>query len=131
MSSKHRNNNSICEKSMNMVVNIIRLSSFSIATMSLGSPCPPVVSKRLVPVEAGSVAAAKEPLMTQSSKPISFVMQPDEGNGSSRVIHKENSFIDERASDYIRRVHEKNRNDAHEASKHSPHMPPPPPRAVK
>ncbi|KAG5230078.1 hypothetical protein OIU78_029825 [Salix suchowensis] len=142
MSSKHRNNNSICEKSMNMVVNIIRLSSFSIATMSLGSPSPPVVSKRLVPV-AGSVAADKEPLMTPipgsrrsqeshgSSKPISFVMQPDEGTGSSRVIHKENSFIDERASDFIRRVHEKNRNDALEASKHSPHIPPPPPRAVK
>ncbi|KAJ6411662.1 hypothetical protein OIU84_008278 [Salix udensis] len=109
MSSKHRNNNSICEKSMNMVL----------------SP------NALVPVAAGSVPAAKEPLMTQSSKPISFVMQPDEGNGSSRVIHKENSFVDERASDYIRRVHEKNRNDAHEASKHSPHMPPPPPRAVK
>ncbi|KAJ6760611.1 hypothetical protein OIU79_025449 [Salix purpurea] len=144
MSSKHRNNNSICEKSMNMVVNIIRLSSFSIATMSLGSPSPPVISKRLVSVAAGSVPAAKEPLMTQipgsqrsqeshgSSKPISFVMQPDEGNGSSRVIHKDqNSCIDERASDFIRRVHEKNRNDAVEASKHSPHIPPPPPRAVK
>ncbi|KAF9667798.1 hypothetical protein SADUNF_Sadunf15G0060900 [Salix dunnii] len=142
MSSKHRNNNSLCEKSMNMVVNIIKLSSFSIAKMSLGTPSPPVVSKSLVPVP-GSVAAANEILMSQipgsqrsqesqgSSKPISFVKQPDEGNGSSHVIHKENIFIDAMASDYIRKVHEKIRNDALEASERSPYIPPPPPRAVK
>ncbi|KAG5230071.1 Serine/threonine-protein kinase [Salix suchowensis] len=121
MSSKHRNNNSICEKSMNMVVNIIRLSSFSIATMSLDH----------LPLMTQIPGSRRSQESHGSSKPISFVMQPDEGNGSSRVIHKENSFIDERASDYIRRVHEKNRKDALEASKHSPHIPPPPPRAVK
>ncbi|CAK7322921.1 unnamed protein product [Dovyalis caffra] len=142
MSSKHRSNNSLCEKSMKMVVNIIKLSSFSIAKMSLGTPSPPVVTKSLVP-GTGSVMVVNEPLLSQipgsqrsqepqgSSKPISFVMQPDEGNGSSHVIHKENSVIDGRASDYIRKVHEKNRNDAREMSKLSPYILPPPPRAVK
>ncbi|KAJ6875393.1 hypothetical protein NC652_034952 [Populus alba x Populus x berolinensis] len=44
-------------------------------------------------------------------------MQPDEGNGSSHVIHQDNSVIDRWASEYIRKVHEKNRNDALETSK--------------
>lgn len=62
-----------------------------------------------------------------SSKPISFVMQPDEGNGSTHAIHKENSVIDGRASDYIRKVHEKNHKDAREMSELSSYILPPPP----
>ncbi|KAL9337816.1 hypothetical protein Peur_069585 [Populus x canadensis] len=142
MGSKHGNNNSLCEKSMKMVVNIIKLSSFSIAKMSLGTPSPPVATKSLAHV-TGSVVVPKEPLLSQipgsrrsqepqgSSNPKSFVMQPDEGNGSSHVIHEDNSVINGRASDYIRKVHEKNRNDALETSKLTPYIPPPPPRAVK
>lgn len=54
-------------------------------------------------------------------------MQPDEGNGSKHAIHKENSVIDGRASDYIRKVHEKNHNDAREMSELSSYILPPPP----
>uniref|UniRef100_A0A2K1YAB5 Uncharacterized protein n=1 Tax=Populus trichocarpa TaxID=3694 RepID=A0A2K1YAB5_POPTR len=114
MSSKNRSNNSLCENSMKVAVNIIKLSSFSIAKMSLGTHSPPVVTKSYIPM-TGSVMVANEPLLSQipgsrrsqesqgSSKPISFVMQPDEGNGSTHAIHKENSVIDGRASDYIRK----------------------------
>ncbi|KAG6747001.1 hypothetical protein POTOM_049377 [Populus tomentosa] len=114
MGSKHRNNNSLRENSMKMVVNIIKLSSFSIAEMSLGTPSPPVVTKSLAHV-TGSVVVAQEQLLSQipgsrrsqepqgSSKPKSFVMQPDEGNGSSHVIHQDNSVIDRWASEYIRK----------------------------
>ncbi|KAI5569114.1 hypothetical protein BDE02_12G056800 [Populus trichocarpa] len=141
MSSKNRSNNSLCEKSMKVAVNIIKLSSFSIAKMSLGTHGPPVVTKSHIPM-TGSVMVANEPLLSQipgsrrsqesqgSSKPISFVMQPDEGNGSTRAIQKENSVIDGRASDYIRKVHEKNHNDARETSELSSYVPPLP-RALK
>ena len=51
---------------MKMVVNIIKLSSFSIAKMSLGTPSPPVATKSLAHV-TGSVVVAKEPLLSQSN----------------------------------------------------------------
>ncbi|KDP31170.1 hypothetical protein JCGZ_11546 [Jatropha curcas] len=144
MSGKVRGNDSLCEKSMKVVVNIIKLSSFSLAKMSLGETGPSVVTKNL-PSVTGSIKDAKEPLLPElpgsrksqqvrsRSKPVSFVMQPDEGNGSSYVIH-EDSIIDGKASDYIRKFHEKNnRFDAHvhETSKFSPSRPTRPIRAVK
>ncbi|KAG5234099.1 hypothetical protein IMY05_012G0049500 [Salix suchowensis] len=92
MSSKHRSNNSLCEKSMKVVVIIINLSSFSIAKMSQGTHGPPVVTNCQSPM-TGSVMVANEPSL---SKPISFVMHPDEGNGSTHAIHKDNSIIDGR-----------------------------------
>ncbi|KAJ6888594.1 hypothetical protein NC652_029620 [Populus alba x Populus x berolinensis] len=135
MSSKNRSNNSLSENSMKVAVNIIKLSSFSIAKMSLGTHSPPVVTKSHIPM-TGSVMVANEPLLSQipgsrrsqgSSKPISFVMQPDEGNGSTHAFDKENSVVDERASDYIRKVHEKNHNDARETSELSSYIRLPPP----
>ncbi|OAY30957.1 hypothetical protein MANES_14G072000v8 [Manihot esculenta] len=144
MSRKVRSNDSLCEKSMKMVVSIIKLSSFSIAKMSLGATEPAVVTKKLAPV-TGSVMDANGPLLPQiprshksqqvrsRSKPFSFVMQPDEGNSSAYTIHEENSVIDGMASDYIRKFHEKNSYDAHfhEISNLSAYRPTPPSRAVK
>ncbi|KAF2311376.1 hypothetical protein GH714_022142 [Hevea brasiliensis] len=129
MNSKYRSNDSLWEKSMKMVVNIIKLSSFSIAKMSLGATGPTVVTKQLAPV-TGSVMDADGPLLPQiarshksqqvrsRTKPFSFVMQPDDGNDSPHTIYEENSVIDGMASDYIRKFHEKNSYDAylHETS---------------
>ncbi|CAN0900726.1 hypothetical protein LINGRAHAP2_LOCUS21006 [Linum grandiflorum] len=140
-----RSSNSLCEKSMKMVVNIIRLSSFSIAKMSLGTAASgsgsPVVNRNLAPM-TNSVVAAKEPLLPQipgsqrsqepqtRSKHKSFLMEPArKGKGSSScMVHEESSVIDGMAADYIRKVHEKNRNDA---SKLAPLILPPPPRKLR
>ncbi|CAN1836222.1 hypothetical protein LINPERHAP1_LOCUS34696 [Linum perenne] len=143
MGGKDRSNNSLCEKSMKVVVNIIRLSSFSIAKMSLGTAGSgsgsPVLKRNLAPM-TNSAVATKEPLLPQipgsrrSQEPQtrsnhkSFLMEPGKGNGSSScMVHEESSVIDGKASDYIRKVHEKNRNDA---SKLAPLILPPPPRKL-
>ncbi|KAJ4833167.1 hypothetical protein Tsubulata_051565 [Turnera subulata] len=144
MSSKGRNaNHSLCEKSMKMVVNILKLSSFSIAKMSLGTTGHPIGTRNLAPVTGLMVPAANDPFPSpipgsqrsqepqSSSRPLSFVMQPGEEKGSSYVIHEQNSHIDGKASDYIRKVHAKNRVNVQETSHLSPYILPPPPRAVK
>ncbi|KAK9278255.1 hypothetical protein L1049_027819 [Liquidambar formosana] len=62
---KARNNNkSLCQKSMKMVTNILKLSSFSIAKMSLGSARPPAATKNLASMK-GSIMVASEPLLPQ------------------------------------------------------------------
>ncbi|XP_065876735.1 uncharacterized protein [Euphorbia lathyris] len=128
---KDKSNDSLCEKSMKMVVNIIKLSSFSIAKMSLGVVLtePSLVNKNLTPV-TGSVMVTDQPeipagsrkssqQMRSRSKPYSFVMQKaDEEKGSTYMIREGNSLIDGMASDYIKKFHEKNSRDReHEKSK--------------
>ncbi|CAI0399060.1 unnamed protein product [Linum tenue] len=129
---------------MKVVVNIMRLSSLSIAKMSLGTTTTsPVVNRNLAPITE-SVMGTKEPLLPPQtpagtrrsqepwSKPNSYLMEPAgrgkgaAGTTASFVVHEEGkgSVIDGRASDYIRKVHEKNRNDA---SKLTPLILPPPP----
>uniref|UniRef100_A0A2P2NFM3 Uncharacterized protein n=1 Tax=Rhizophora mucronata TaxID=61149 RepID=A0A2P2NFM3_RHIMU len=142
MSRKERNNNSLWTKSMKIAVDIIRQSSLSIAQTSLGTSGPPVSMKNFAPV-TGSVVASKETLLSQvsggrrlqepqsSSKPISFMMQPDEGNGSSYVTHEESNMIDGKASAYIKKVHARYHNDALEAPMLAPYLLPLPSRALK
>ncbi|EEF52081.1 conserved hypothetical protein [Ricinus communis] len=130
MSNKKRNS-SLCEKSMKMV-------------MSLGATGPSVVTKNPALV-ASSVMDTNQPLLLQipgsrksqelriRKQPFSVVMQPNEGKGSSYVVHEDDSVIDGMTSDYIRKFHEKNRYDAyvHETMKFSPDKPFSPLRAVK
>ncbi|KAL5747310.1 hypothetical protein ACOSP7_024307 [Xanthoceras sorbifolium] len=135
MNSEDRNNKSLRENSMKMVVNLIKLSSFSIAKMSLPA------TKNLQPVSS-SVMDANESLLPQSpgsqksekpkvsSKHISFLMEPDGGKKSSYVVHGEKSPIDGKASAYIRKVHQKNLSDLSESPNLPPYELPPPPRAV-
>ncbi|OVA09134.1 hypothetical protein BVC80_9097g233 [Macleaya cordata] len=135
-------NESFCEKSMKTVVNIIKLSSLSLAQMSLmrtTSEQPPTsktsTEAPLVPVphhhqvHPGS-QRSQEP-ETGSSKSSTYLLETYEGKGSSYVIG-EGTNVDGRASDYIRRIHEKNRNDTNNNMvKLDPYILPPPPRLLK
>ncbi|WCJ36009.1 hypothetical protein M5689_017231 [Euphorbia peplus] len=108
---------------MKMVVNIIKLSSFSIAKMSLGVGTESsLVKKNLAPVVTASVTVSDQPeipagsrkssqqLRSRSKPYSSFVMQKaeDGGKGSTYMIREGNSLIDGMASDYIKKFHEKN-----------------------
>ncbi|TXG50358.1 hypothetical protein EZV62_022882 [Acer yangbiense] len=119
---------------MKMMVNIIKLSSFSIAQMSLGAAGPSAaatknlqVNEPLLPQSPGSQKSEKP---KNSSKPVSFLMEPTGGSESSYVVHGEKSRIDGEASAYIRKVHQKNLSDLSESSDLPPYKLPPPPRAV-
>lgn len=138
MSSDDRCNKSLCEKSIKMVANIIKVSSFSISKMTLGAgrhtaaagSLEPLVDSAMVdnkPVPS-QIDGSRRSQQPQSGSKRSFLIEPGEKNDSSSTyeIHEEMS-VDGRASAYIRKVHEKNRNN-YDASKFSPL--PPPPRAV-
>ncbi|KAF5734163.1 hypothetical protein HS088_TW16G00607 [Tripterygium wilfordii] len=155
MSGEEKSRRSFCEDSMKMVTNIIKLSSFSIAKLTLGtasssSSSSPVAVKSLAPEVArscsgsgsgsGSVMVPQIPGSRRSqkprssSKPVSFVMQPAdrENESSSYVIHEEKkSVIDDQASDYISKVRKKNRKYLDETSMHYQDIVPPPPRLMK
>lgn len=140
MSNKGKsNNNSLCEKSMKMVTNVIKFSSFSIAKRSLGTYGPPTVAKTYESMKGG-IAVSKSPLLPQypnqrlqeplnASKPVGYLIEPVEGNGFLSTICEERT-VDGKASDYIRRVHEKNRYDLNEVSNFSAYIEPDPPRVV-
>ncbi|KAB2001966.1 hypothetical protein ERO13_D11G031200v2 [Gossypium hirsutum] len=133
---EERNERSLCEKSMKMVANIIRLSSFSIAKMSLGEPTT-ATTKSPVPT-TGSDTFTDEPSRFSGShkqtrsKPYSFMMEPAASDGNeSRMVREEKEHSDGRFAEYIRKVHEKNRRNSHEASKHSSYILPPPPTPLR
>ena len=132
-----RNDKSLCEKSMKMVVNIIKLSSFSIAKMSLGATGHPTATKNLTtPTDSDMVTgellqppfsvSQRSEKLQNSTKPYSFVMQPGRGN-EPLMVHEEKRDSDGMFAAYIRKVHEKNRSNLHEISKLSPFILPPPP----
>lgn len=141
MKNKSRSNNSLCEKSMKMVTNVIRLSSFSIARMSLGiatQPAPEPAGK--IPssypatfIKGSPTAQFPESLRSQEplniKKPIAYLIEPTE-SGKSSLYAVNDKSVDGRASDYIRRVHEKNRHDSNEAMSFSAFVIPPPPSFV-
>ncbi|KAK3006898.1 hypothetical protein RJ639_015603 [Escallonia herrerae] len=122
---------------MMVVTNMVKLSSLSIAKASLGTPGTPQSTKKLSSV-TGTATVARNLSVSQfpraprsqepqsSSKPI-YLIQPDEGNVSWYV--KEEKSVDVKASDFIRKVHEKNRYASSETSDFSPYLMPPPPRA--
>ncbi|KAI3464021.1 hypothetical protein Pfo_020684 [Paulownia fortunei] len=143
MNRKGKNNKSLCEKSMKMVANFVRLSSFSIDKMSLTTPPPPppptAAGKHQVlgsfnigfndpPRSVGSLPwrlKSQEP--QRSSKAKSYLLEAlDEGNTNTFVVSEEES-VDGKASEYIRKVHEKNRNNSDETSNLGTYIMPPPP----
>ncbi|MCD7461714.1 hypothetical protein HAX54_046874 [Datura stramonium] len=133
MNNKSRSNKSLCERSMKMVTNVIRLSSFSIARMSLGMATQPAAGKIPATLIKGSPTAQfPESLRSQEpvniKKPIAYLIEPDESGKSLYAVNEK--CVDGRASDYIRRVHEKNRHDSNEAMSFSAFVIPPPPHFV-
>ncbi|KAE8722244.1 hypothetical protein F3Y22_tig00014304pilonHSYRG00114 [Hibiscus syriacus] len=141
MIDERNDSKSLCEKSMKVVANIIKLSSFSIAKMSLGEATghPTAAKGRPTSVTDSDTFAdgpmSQPPLssgmsekLQSRSKPYSFVMQPEDGgNESLEVRGGERDDGDGKFSAYIKKVHEKNRSNLHEAAKLSPYMLPPPP----
>ncbi|KAJ7956306.1 Homeobox-leucine zipper protein [Quillaja saponaria] len=133
---------SLCEKSMKIVTNIVKLSSFSIAHMTLGTTTGKD-AKHLAPTVAGSDMASNESMLSQfpesrsrrsqepqsHSNPI-YVTKPVQANGSLHLIHKERAdhikpkredSVDGLASDYIRKVRKQLGYDFHDTSKLSPY----------
>lgn len=129
MNSKgRRSNKSICEKSMKMVANIVKLSPLFIAKMSLGTTAVPSTSNRSLSSFSGPVKVSNTPPQEpkSSSRPvISYLIEPTEGHYKSSYtipIHEELTSVDGRASDFIRRVHEKIRYDSGEAASNPHHV---------
>lgn len=124
-----------------MVTNILRLSSLSVASMSLGTAGRPA-SVRSHSSGKDSSMMAEEPVVPQFpssrrsqepqnwSKPVSFLVEPEDGIKSANVLHDDKN-VDGMASDYIERVHKKNQYYFREASENSPIILPPPPRVLK
>ncbi|KAK8686131.1 hypothetical protein V6N13_125158 [Hibiscus sabdariffa] len=133
--AEERNEKSLCKKSMKIVLNIIKLSSFSIAKSSLGmTGYRSMPTKNLTSARDSNVITDDEQLQPQfcrnprseklqsSSKPHSFMMRPDGGNEEKREGDVDGMFVA-----YIKKVRAKNRRNFHEASKLSPYILPPPP----
>ncbi|XAR64992.1 hypothetical protein NMG60_11008914 [Bertholletia excelsa] len=141
---------SVCEKSMQMIVTIIKLSSVSLAGVTLGStiarPNLPSPGQQTVKEVVSSSNLLRQ---TRSKKPEtdsisqSCVMDPGDTRGSSYVVsqikdkdervhrNKESpmngSVSDVSVSDFINWFHEKNRQDSINASTGVPFIVPPPP----
>ncbi|KAK7291663.1 hypothetical protein RIF29_06984 [Crotalaria pallida] len=90
---KSKNEKSLCEISMEVVANVIRLSSFSIAHKTVGTTTTGKAGKYperepLVPDQFPASKRSQEP---QSHANPTFMIKPVEGSGSTttQVIHKE------------------------------------------
>ncbi|KAL3748316.1 hypothetical protein ACJRO7_009535 [Eucalyptus globulus] len=138
MSYNNRSNDSLCGRSMKMMTNILRSSSLSIASTTLGT------TVRSVPIRSHSFAEdssmmAEKSVVVQSpgtclsqqprgrSMPVTYLVELEDGTESAYVL-RDDMNVDGRASDYIARVHRKNRHHSHEASENAPIILPPPPR---
>ncbi|CAH1439623.1 unnamed protein product [Lactuca virosa] len=117
MNNKSRSNKSICEKSMKLMTNIVKVSYFSIAKTSLriGAPPPPPPPP---PPPAPSLHRYTRNLRLQqpinSSKPVSYLIHPDHDTKRSSVNmikDDETESVDMKAWDFIRKVREKNLKD--------------------
>ena len=102
---------SLCEKSMLVVANIIRLSSLSIAQRTPGTTPTGKAGKELSgPHDYSHVAPKKEPVVLHDQFPArrlppTYVMPKPAGNNQS-TSHEPKS-VDESASDYIRKMRKK------------------------
>ncbi|KAF3437140.1 hypothetical protein FNV43_RR19893 [Rhamnella rubrinervis] len=109
MKSKGRKDKpSLYGNSMNVVANLIKMSSFSLANKSVGAAVngPVLEPRNNLQPEKSFVMAANNPTRklheakTESSRQISYVVSED--YRSSHVTH-EDMNVDGRASEYIRK----------------------------
>ncbi|CAL5431208.1 unnamed protein product [Camellia sinensis] len=142
--ANNHKNKSLCEKSMQILVNFIKLSSIYLASLSLGTTTVGHTlpdqnrpgQKGIVPaknvlkvsqIQGSQTQKSQEP--ESDSMSYSYLMDPSENKGSSHMVSEVNDYTDNRFSDYIQRFHDKNRRDSITASKGLPYiLPPPPPR---
>ncbi|MBA0735282.1 hypothetical protein Gogos_019144 [Gossypium gossypioides] len=121
---EERNDKSLCEKSMKMVMNIIRFSSFSIAKTSLGTTgYRSTPTKNLKPATDSDMVIDDELPQPQ----FSGNQRSEKLQSSTKPRSARNGDVNGMFAAYTRKVNEKNRSNFHEASKHSPYILPPPP----
>ncbi|XAR50117.1 hypothetical protein NMG60_11004357 [Bertholletia excelsa] len=118
MEKKGGSKTSVCQKMMKMLGNVLKLSCLSAARMGRRPTENPPVTQGLTSLTGSAKVAADPPLSQFSGSQIEQV--------ASCVIHEE-YCVDKRASEYIRRVREKNLSHSREASMFSSLLPPPPP----
>lgn len=129
MASKSRNKKkTICKRSLELVVSIAKFTSLSLASMSLRSVSAP--PRRLPsPTESCSIPVLvvldDDADHVLSSVPW-FPRKRINGSSQDRDSHVVED-IDAKATAYIGRIKEKNRNDLRSASKRVPIILPPPP----
>ncbi|CAK9165170.1 unnamed protein product [Ilex paraguariensis] len=126
MTRKARNRKkSLCEKSMQVVVNIIKLSSFYVAGLNLGSNGGVPEGNIAVlnaPVQPSNALPSSQQSRSQrlqetelGSKSFTYLTGSDEGERSSYMVCGTNNN-DSRFSDYIKRFHDRNMNELNTAS---------------
>ncbi|KAL4566562.1 hypothetical protein LXL04_030679 [Taraxacum kok-saghyz] len=132
MNTKTRSNKSICEKSMKLMTNIVKVSYISIAKISLRTPVPsPTPQPQRIPAPRyTSNLRSQEPIIN-NSKPVSYLIHPDrDTNRSSKNMIIDDESVDMKAWDFIRKVREKNFKDVSEITNLSEFILPPPPRIM-
>lgn len=118
-----KNSKSLYGKSMKMVANFVRLSSFSTAKASFRAPSlsPPDAGKLHKPVNLLDIPPPqhgnlRSHELQRSSNPTKYMIEMvDNINTSSNFIMGEEDNVDGMASDYIRKVHEKNKTSSDDA----------------
>lgn len=132
-----RKKKSLCEKTAMLVANFTKLLSLSLASVSFGTSfkqpaadeynCVPETAPKLPSMNISSVPRLPRSQRSQepesNSKSYSCSIEPEEHNSS--YVTRENN-IDERAAEFIERIHERNRNGWKTTSKRFSSISPPP-----
>ena len=116
MINKHSSNKSICENSMNLMTNIMKVSYISIANIGFRTSAPLQQMARATHNPAPSLSRYPKNLRLQkpidSTQRVSYLINPDQTNRSSlNMIKDGESNIDMEASDFIKTVLERNFKD--------------------
>jgi hypothetical protein len=115
-------NESLCEKSIKMAANIIKILSFSVAKMTLGASGHAAAARSFEQplLDSAMVDNKSVPSQIDGSQRSQQQPEAEEENDSTYEIIEihEEMCVDGRASAYIKKVHEKNRNN-YDASKFS------------
>ncbi|KAL8532576.1 hypothetical protein ACS0TY_008965 [Phlomoides rotata] len=111
---------SLCERSMELVMNIIKLSSCSLPAQNLSEQNPRFVPTRVDPFSGSSNSRFIKSKKSQAheaskSKMQIYFMEEDAGVTSHSSVYKNRIDDDETFSDYITRFHRRNRNEAYYA----------------
>ncbi|PIN24924.1 hypothetical protein CDL12_02312 [Handroanthus impetiginosus] len=135
-------NKSLCEKSMEVMVNIIKLSSFSLATLNLcdsNRPTTPTPNKPLTSLSNSEFSESKRSQsQVNKSKMLTYLKEQDAGgpiHSSSTTAY--GGDIDDQTAAFIERFHNKKQHEMNtevadgKASGSFPLVVPPPPSRLK
>ncbi|MFS7963240.1 hypothetical protein Hanom_Chr08g00735751 [Helianthus anomalus] len=127
MNSNSKSNNSICEKSMKLMTNIVKVSYISIATFGFRTGAPQQPLARATPNPSPSLC--RYPRNLRSHEPtVSYLINPGDTKKSSMNMIRDDESVDREALDFIERVRAKHMKDASKITNQSELVLPPPPR---